>query len=342
LPDLKIKKQLKGTKEKGRLTLHSKQEEPLYGEKERISGKQFLKDTTWDSLKARWGKIDTVKGDSSYFRVNKARVGRIDTSYGDTSYNRVIKSRIGRIDTIYSDSAYSRVSKSSRLRVDTAIVDSIRARVMSVNTFDIDTITSDTIYSKVIKTKRGRIDTVYSDTGYSRVYKSRKGRIDTLISDTIYSRVGYFSTVLADSLYTNKFNLLSFDTGTFSCTLNTLLFNTKLGGSIHYTKIGNVVILKFLSTFETTVKNGNPNYVGVDLYGVPAKLNPSSSTASLIPCKWVGGISKKRNNYLIGQHFTISHLRFMTTYDGSAFSDTLCADSAFGINAGTSYTYTIE
>mgnify|MGYP002654919941 CR=1 FL=1 len=42
VPDLKLKKQMKGTKEKGRLTLNPSGEEPLYGKKDSVSFEQFI------------------------------------------------------------------------------------------------------------------------------------------------------------------------------------------------------------------------------------------------------------------------------------------------------------
>lgn len=41
--DIKLKKKLKGTKEKGRITLHPDEQQPLYGSKDTLTFKQFLK-----------------------------------------------------------------------------------------------------------------------------------------------------------------------------------------------------------------------------------------------------------------------------------------------------------
>lgn len=41
--------------------------------------KQFFKDTTWDTLKSRWGKLDTIRGDTGYYRTFKTTSIKIDT-----------------------------------------------------------------------------------------------------------------------------------------------------------------------------------------------------------------------------------------------------------------------
>lgn len=64
-----------------------------------------LNDSIYDSIEVKFGKIDTIKGDSSYYRVYKGRKGRIDTIYADSSYHRVVKSPFGRITKLNGDTA---------------------------------------------------------------------------------------------------------------------------------------------------------------------------------------------------------------------------------------------
>lgn len=117
--------------------------------------KQYIRDTTWDSVKTRLGKIDTVTGDSAY--------------------HRVIKSRLGRVDTIKSDSGNIRVIKSNRLTIDTL--------VFGGGLYDIDTgtfqctlkgITSTVYHTKVANAKYQRINEIvtisFDSTLYDTIY----------------------------------------------------------------------------------------------------------------------------------------------------------------------------
>lgn len=178
--DLKLKKQLKGTKEKLRLSIHPEGDQPVYGSKDSVTFKQFMKDWGFLSLSKVRDYVDPwfrLKFSAAKFNQNKYTEDKekLLTYYNSLGY---------RDATIEKDTTY--YNKKGNLLVEikvdegrqyyfgnitwrgnTKYTDSTLSNILGIQRGDIYNLeTLNTKLGKQLSAEGGDISGLYMDDGY--------------------------------------------------------------------------------------------------------------------------------------------------------------------------------
>ena len=178
--DLKLKKQLKGTKEKLRLTLHPEGDQPVYGGKDSVTFKQFMKDWGFLSLSKVRDYVDPwfrLKFSAAKFNQNKyiedkeklltyynslgyrdATIQK-DTSYYNKKGNLIVEIKVDEGRQYY----FGNIT----WRGNTKYTDSTLSNILGIQRGDIYNLeTLNTKLGKQLSAEGGDISGLYMDDGY--------------------------------------------------------------------------------------------------------------------------------------------------------------------------------
>ncbi|RXK60424.1 outer membrane protein assembly factor [Lacibacter luteus] len=178
--DLKLKKQLKGTKEKLRLTLHPEGEKPVYGGKDSVTFKQFMKDWGFMSLSKVRDYVDPwfrLKFSAAKFNQNKyvedkekllnyynslgyrdATIEK-DTTYYNSKGNLIVELKVDEGRQYY----FGNIT----WRGNTKYTDSTLSNILGIQRGDIYNLeTLNTKLGKQMSQEGGDISGLYMDDGY--------------------------------------------------------------------------------------------------------------------------------------------------------------------------------
>ena len=178
--DLKLKKQLKGTKEKLRLTLHPEGDQPVYGGKDSVTFKQFMKDWGFLSLSKVRDYLDPwfrLKFSAAKFNQNKyiEDKEKLLTYYNSLGYRDATIEK----DTNYYNKKGNllveiKVDEGRRYyfgnitwRGNTKYTDSTLRNILGIQRGDIYNLeTLNTKLGKQLSSEGGDISGLYMDDGY--------------------------------------------------------------------------------------------------------------------------------------------------------------------------------